>query len=71
MRQRIAAPHAKLESMSTNPQSPTRTGAATKTVLEARAPAFSNQEAEAIAQRAFNIHASAHPLGSERDQNFR
>ena len=42
-----------------------------KTVLEARAPAFSTQEAEVIARRAFDIQASAHPLDSERDQNFR
>ncbi|MCH7709096.1 MAG: phosphotransferase, partial [Myxococcales bacterium] len=39
--------------------------------MEAQAPAFSTQEAEAFAQRAFNIQASAHPLDSERDQNFR
>jgi len=42
----------------------------TKTVLEAQAPAFSTREAEAIAQRSFDIQASAHPLASERDQNF-
>ncbi len=42
-----------------------------KTVLEARAPAFSTQEAEVIARRAFDIQASAQPLDSERDQNFR
>ena len=41
----------------------------TKTVLEAPAPAFSIREAEAIARRAFDIEASAHPLDSERDQN--
>jgi 4-aminobutyrate aminotransferase-like enzyme/Ser/Thr protein kinase RdoA (MazF antagonist) len=56
--------------MSTKPQSPTRAGVETKTVLEAPAPAFSTQEAEAIARRAFGIEASAHPLDSERDQNF-
>ncbi len=44
--------------------------AGTKTVLEAQAPAFSVQEAEAIARQAFDIQASAHPLASERDQNF-
>ncbi len=57
--------------MSSIPQS--QTGAETKieSVLEARAPAFSIQEAEAIAQRDFDIRASARPLGSERDQNFR
>ena len=56
--------------MATTPQSQSRVGAAPKTVLEAQAPAFSSQEAEAIAQRAFDIEASAHPLDSERDQNF-
>jgi len=40
-------------------------------VLEAKAPAFTTAEAEDIAQRAFGIAASAHPLDSERDQNFR
>ena len=44
--------------------------AGTKTVLEAQAPAFSVQQAEAIARQAFDIQASAHPLASERDQNF-
>jgi len=41
--------------------------AGTKTVLEAQAPAFSVQQAEAIARQAFDIQASAHPLedGSE------
>ncbi len=48
----------------------TKMRAATKTVLEAQAPAFSTQQAEAIARRAFGIEASAHPLASERDQNF-
>ena len=56
--------------MSTNPQSPNGATAETQTVLEAQAPAFSNQEAEAIARRAFDIDASAQPLASERDQNF-
>jgi 4-aminobutyrate aminotransferase-like enzyme/Ser/Thr protein kinase RdoA (MazF antagonist) len=55
--------------MSTTSQS--RDGARAETVLEARAPAFSTQEAEAIARRAFDIQVSAHPLDSERDQNFR
>jgi 4-aminobutyrate aminotransferase-like enzyme/Ser/Thr protein kinase RdoA (MazF antagonist) len=54
--------------MSTPPRS--QNGSA-ETVLEAPAPAFSIQEAEAIAKQAFNIEASAHPLDSERDQNFR
>jgi len=40
-------------------------------VLEAKAPAFSTTDAEEIARRAFGIAASAHPLDSERDQNFR
>jgi Ser/Thr protein kinase RdoA (MazF antagonist) len=40
-------------------------------VLEAKAPAFTAAEAEDIAQRVFSIAASAHPLDSERDQNFR
>ena len=56
--------------MSTTPQSQTRTGARAKTVFEAQAPAFSSREAEAIARRVFDIQASAHPLVSERDQNF-
>ncbi len=42
-----------------------------ESVLEAKAPAFTTQEAAEIAQRAFGIKASAHPLDSERDQNFR
>jgi 4-aminobutyrate aminotransferase-like enzyme/Ser/Thr protein kinase RdoA (MazF antagonist) len=54
--------------MSTTPQS--QTGVKAESVLEARAPAFSAQEAEAIARRAFDIQASAHRLDSERDQNF-
>ena len=41
------------------------------TVLEEPAPAFSTAQAEEIAQRAFDLRASAHPLASERDQNFR
>ena len=57
--------------MSTTPQSKTGVGAKAETVLEAQAPAFSAREAEAIAQRDFDIQASAHPLDSERDQNFR
>jgi len=56
--------------MSTTPQSPTRTGAKDETVFEAPAPAFSIEEAESIAQKAFGIRASAQPLVSERDQNF-
>jgi len=47
------------------------TEARSETVLEAQAPAFSRQQAEAIALQAFGIEASAHPLESERDQNFR
>ena len=56
--------------MSTTEQSQTKDGARTKTVFEAQAPAFTTQEAEAIARQAFDIQASAHPLASERDQNF-
>jgi len=61
VRQRVAAPYREIEVIA---------GAAPKTVLEAQAPAFTSREAEAIAQRAFDIQASAHPLASERDQNF-
>jgi 4-aminobutyrate aminotransferase-like enzyme/Ser/Thr protein kinase RdoA (MazF antagonist) len=59
---------AEIEAMSTSHQS--KTGANAETVLEAQAPAFSTREAEAIARRYFDIESSAHPLGSERDQNF-
>jgi Ser/Thr protein kinase RdoA (MazF antagonist) len=38
--------------------------------MEEPAPAFSKAQAEEIAQRAFGIRATAHPLASERDQNF-
>ena len=55
--------------MSPTPRS--QTGAKAQTVLEAPAPAFSTREAEAFAQQAFDIQASAEPLHSERDQNFR
>lgn len=41
-----------------------------KSVLEMKAPAFSTEQAADIAQRAFDIQASAYPLNSERDQNF-
>jgi 4-aminobutyrate aminotransferase-like enzyme/Ser/Thr protein kinase RdoA (MazF antagonist) len=51
--------------------SKSQTEAKAESVLEARAPAFSIQEAEEFAQKAFGIQASAHLLGSERDQNFR
>ncbi len=40
-------------------------------VLEAKPPTFSASEAEQIALETFHIQASAHPLDSERDQNFR
>jgi hydroxylysine kinase len=43
----------------------------TRTVLEEPAPAFSTAQAEEIAQRVFDLRASAHRLASERDQNFR
>jgi 4-aminobutyrate aminotransferase-like enzyme/Ser/Thr protein kinase RdoA (MazF antagonist) len=59
--------------MSTSPRSQSGQAGAkdeTNTVLEAPAPALSTREAEAIAQRVFDIEASAHPLDSERDQNF-
>ena len=56
--------------MPTTPQSRTHAEASIQSVFEAQAPAFSVQEAEAIAQRVFNIKACAHPLVSERDQNF-
>ena len=57
--------------MPTIPQSQSRAGSKAESVLEAQAPALSTREAEAFAQRAFDIQASAHPLDSERDQNFR
>lgn len=61
---------AKTEGMSTPSESPGRVEAI-KTVLEEPAPAFSTAQAEEIAQRAFDLRGSAHPLASERDQNFR
>jgi 4-aminobutyrate aminotransferase-like enzyme/Ser/Thr protein kinase RdoA (MazF antagonist) len=42
-----------------------------ESVLEARAPAFSADEAAVIAQQVFGIDSAAHALDSERDQNFR
>ena len=57
--------------MSTTPKTQTNAGARAETVLEAPAPAFTTQEAEAIGRQAFDIQASAHGLASERDQNFR
>jgi Ser/Thr protein kinase RdoA (MazF antagonist) len=39
-------------------------------VLEAKAPAFSIEEAEKVAERFFGVSGSARALGSERDQNF-
>jgi Ser/Thr protein kinase RdoA (MazF antagonist) len=57
--------------MSTPSQSQTDVRAQADSVLEAPAPAFSSQEAEAIARRSFDLQATAHPLASERDQNFR
>ena len=39
-------------------------------VLEAKAPAFSIEEAEEIAKRFFGVSGSARALVSERDQNF-
>jgi hydroxylysine kinase len=52
-----------IESMSSSSSS--------ETVLEASAPAYSIQEAQAFALRAFDIRATAKLLSSERDQNFR
>lgn len=43
----------------------------TQSVLEARAPSFNSADAERIASEHFSVSASAHPLESERDQNFR
>jgi Ser/Thr protein kinase RdoA (MazF antagonist) len=57
--------------INTRPSISINATAETKTVFEAQAPAFSIREAETIAQRAFDIPASAQPLDSERDQNFR
>lgn len=42
-----------------------------QSVLEAKPPTFSASEAEQISLAAYHIQASAHPLDSERDQNFR
>ena len=56
--------------MSTPSEFPKHVEAA-RTVLEEPAPAFSTAQAEEIAQRAFDLRASAHALASERDQNFR
>ena len=50
--------------------SATQSQAGSESVLETKAPAFSTAEAAEIAQQAFGIQASAHPLDSERDQNF-
>jgi 4-aminobutyrate aminotransferase-like enzyme/Ser/Thr protein kinase RdoA (MazF antagonist) len=54
-----------METMAPPPQSQA------ESVLEAKAPAFSAEEAVVIAQRSFDIRATAQPLDSERDQNFR
>jgi Ser/Thr protein kinase RdoA (MazF antagonist) len=56
--------------MATTSDPQNRSGAG-RTVMEEPAPAFSPAQAEGIAQRIFEIRASAHPLASERDQNFR
>ncbi len=50
--------------MSTTSELPRRVDAV-KTVLEEPAPAFSTAQAEEIAQRAFDLRASAHALASE------
>jgi Ser/Thr protein kinase RdoA (MazF antagonist) len=46
-------------------------GEVRRTVLEEPASAFSTAQTEEIAERAFELRASAHPLASERDQNYR
>jgi Ser/Thr protein kinase RdoA (MazF antagonist) len=56
--------------MSTRSEFPSRVESG-RSVLEEPAPAFSTAQAEEIAQRGFDLRASAHPLASERDQNFR
>ncbi len=55
--------------MSTTPGS--QIEAKAETVLEAKAPAFSIEEAQAFALQVFDLQATAQPLVSERDQNFR
>ena len=52
------------------PSIPQPQAGSNKSVLEAKAPAFSVEQAVDIAQQAFDIQASAHPMDSERDQNF-
>jgi len=52
------------------PFDPTCPSDESRTVLEEPAPAFSTKRAEEVAQQAFDLRASAHPLESERDQNF-
>jgi hydroxylysine kinase len=66
-----ASQHWQPSPMSSTPRSQPQAKSKIQSVLEARAPAFSTREAEALAQRAFDIEASVHPLNSERDQNFR
>jgi len=61
---------AKIGAMATPSDLQSRGGAG-RTVMEEPAPAFSAAQAEDIARRAFEIRASARPLASERDQNFR
>jgi 4-aminobutyrate aminotransferase-like enzyme/Ser/Thr protein kinase RdoA (MazF antagonist) len=56
-----------IDAISSTPQSQAKV----ENVLEATAPTFSAEEAAEVAQRAFDIQASAHPMDSERDQNFR
>ena len=70
MRQRVAASHREIAAIAVTPKSHSGAVAKAKTVLETPAPAFTSREAEAIAQQVFEIEASAHPLASERDQNF-
>jgi 4-aminobutyrate aminotransferase-like enzyme/Ser/Thr protein kinase RdoA (MazF antagonist) len=55
-----------IEAMSPTPPSQDRA----ESVLEVSAPAFSTEEATEFTEQAFDIQASAHPMDSERDQNF-
>ena len=53
------------------PSDPARAATASRSVLEEPAPVFSTMQAEEVGRQVFDLHASAHPLESERDQNFR
>ena len=67
---RVVGSNARTEAVSTTSELPNRVEAG-RSVLEEPAPAFSTAQAAEIAQRTFELRASAHPLASERDQNFR